>query len=322
MTELLPWERLLWSGRPWRLGARVAGERYVLTDFRLVRITRAGIDELALDDVGDIQRTETAFDRLLGTSTIVVHRVKADLRDSDPPDLPGPPDLLGRFQLTAVRRGAQLAALLELLAGDPRAPRDPASVQAALAWEPRPLAFDLRGALGGMVALLIAIFAVVIGLHGKTSAVIYAEDDALAPKGEKRSEADIVRFMETDVMPWARATFGRLKGGADRVTCATCHGAAAAARRWRMPAVAALPQPDVRDRGWEIYTTTMDAQMRNAIYGYLAESENQAKAAYMREVVVPGMARLLHRPAYDFTRSYEFNRSQRALGCYHCHQVQ
>jgi len=64
-----------------------------------------------------------------------------------------------------------------------------------------------------------------------------------------------------------------------------------------LAAVAALPQPDVRERGWEIYTTTMDAQMRNAIYGYLAESENQAKAAYMREVVVPGMARLLRRPA-------------------------
>ena len=308
MTELLPWERLLWSGRPWRLVARVTGERYVLTDFRLVRITRAGIEEIALDDVGDIQRTETALDRLFGTSTIVVHRS----------DLPDPPGL----QLTSVRRGAQLAALLELLAGDPRAPRDPVSVHAALAWEPRPPAFDLRGALGGMVALLIAIFAVVIGLHGKTSAVIYAEDDALAPKGEKRSEADIIRFMETDVMPWARATLGRLKGGADHVTCATCHGADATARGWRMPAVAALPQPDVRDRGWEIYTTTMDAQMRNAIYGYLAESENQAKAAYMREVVVPGMARLLHRPAYDFTRPYEFNRSQRALGCYHCHQVQ
>jgi len=89
-----------------------------------------------------------------------------------------------------------------------------------------------------------------------------------------------------------------------------------------MPAVAALPQPVVRDSGWETYTTRMDAQMRNAIYGYLAESDNQAKAAYMREVVMPGMARLLHRPAYDFTRPYEYNRTQHALGCYHCHQVQ
>jgi hypothetical protein len=306
---LLPWERLLWSSRPWRLGRRLAGEQYLLTDFRLLRITRTGIDELPLDDIRDIQRSETTADRLLGTSTIIVHREKEAV-----PLFP--------LVLIAVRRGAQLAALLELLAGDPRAPRDAAAVRAALAWEPRQPAFDLRGALGGLVALLIAIFAVVIGLRGKTAAVTYAEDDAIAPNGEKRSEADIIRFMEADVMPWARQTFGRLKGGPDRVTCGTCHGERAAERGWLMPAVATLPQPDVRDRGWETYTSMMDAQMRNAIYGYLAESENQSKAAYMREVVVPGMARLLHRPAYDFTRSYGYNRSQRALGCYHCHQVQ
>jgi hypothetical protein len=287
----------------------MAGERYLLTDFRLVRITRAGADEVALDDISDIQRSEAAIDRLLGTSTIVVHREKGVV-----PLFP--------IVLTSIRRGAPLAALLELFAGDPRAARDAAAVRAALAWEPRQPAFDLRGALGGFVALLIAIFAVVIGLHGKTVAVTYAEDDVIAPNGEKRSEAEIIRFMETDVMPWARQALGRLKGGPDGVTCGTCHGARAAERGWVMPAVAALPQPDVRDRGWETYTSTMDAQMRNAIYGYLAESANQAKAAYMREVVMPGMARLLHRPAYDFTRSYEFNRSQRALGCYHCHQVQ
>ena len=62
------------------------------------------------------------------------------------------------------------------------------------------------------------------------------------------------------------------------------------ARGWRMPGVAALPQPDVKDRGWELYGGDMDAQMRNAIYGYLAEPEKQTKAAYMREVVLPGMA--------------------------------
>ena len=127
--------------------------------------------------------------------------------------------------------------------------------------------------------------------------------------------------MNTDVMPWARATLGPLKGGPDRVTCATCHGRDAESRDWRMPAVAALPQPDVRDGGWEIYSSGMDAQMRNAIYGYLAESDKQAKAAYMRETVMPGMSRLLHRPAYDFTRSYAYNRSRLAFGCYHCHRV-
>jgi len=88
-----------------------------------------------------------------------------------------------------------------------------------------------------------------------------------------------------------------------------------------MPAIAALPEPEVRDRGWERYSTAMDAQMRNAIYGYIAESDKQARAAYMREFVMPGMARLLERPAYDFTKTYEFNRSRHAFGCYHCHRV-
>jgi hypothetical protein len=172
------------------------------------------------------------------------------------------------------------------------------------------------------MAILTVIFAVVIGLHGKTAAIDYPADDAIRPRGARRSDAEIVRFMEAEVMPWARVTLGRLKGGAERVTCETCHGLQARARHWQMPAVSALPQPVIRDSGWETYTTGMDAQMRNAIYGYLAESDNQAKAAYMREVVMPGMARLLHRPAYDFTRPYEYNRTQHALGCYHCHQVQ
>ena len=303
---LLPWERLLWSSRPWQLRARVGGERYFLTDFRLLRLTRDTLSEVALDDISDIQRTETRTDRFFGTSTIAVH---ADCCDEP-------------MLLQSVRRGPQLAALLELLAGDPRAPRDADAVQAALAWEPRQPALDLRGALGGFVAVLAAIFAVAIGLHGKTVTATFGDDDAIAPNGEKRNEAEIIRFMEMDVMPWAREALGRLKGGPDQVTCSTCHGARAAARQWMMPGVSALPQPDIRDRGWEIYTTSMDAQMRNAIYGYLAESDNQTKAAYMREVIVPGMARLLHRPAYDFTRSYEYNRSHRALGCYHCHQVQ
>jgi hypothetical protein len=302
----LPWERLLWSSRPWRLSPRIAGERYLLTDFRLVRVTRRGIDEIALDEIGDIHRTESSADRVVGTSTIVLHRRSGG----------GQPLIL-----ESVRRGAQLAALLELLAGDPRAPREAGAVRSALAWEPRPPAFGLRQALAGFIGVLVAIFAVAIGLHGKTTTVTFAPDDAIAPSGEKRSLAEIVHFMEGEVMPWARETLGRLKGGPDRVTCGTCHGPEPEARGWRMPAVSVLPQRDVRDGGWEIYSADLDAQLRNAIYGYLAESEHQAKAGYMREVVMPGMARLLHRPAYDFTRPYEYNRSRRALGCYHCHRV-
>lgn len=323
---LLPWERLLWSDRPRRPLRRLRGEQYLLTDFRLIRIASsyrqtadtlvrpykdvvAGVrpyEEIVLHDIADVQRTVSRLDRVLGTSTITVRPRRHGVAP---------------IVISGIRRGVSFAALLELLSGDPRATADATSVRDALHWNPQPPAAPFLGAAGALAAVAIAIFAVVVGLHGKATPIIFAADDAIAPGGLKRSRADIVRFMETEVMPWARITLGRVKGGADRVTCETCHGRNAEARDWRMPAVAALPLPDVRDRGWETYNGVMDAQMRNAIYGYVAESDNQAKAAYMREVVVPGMAGLLRRPAYDFTRAYDYNRARRALGCYHCHQV-
>lgn len=305
MSGPLPWERLLWSGRPQRLHAHLSGEHYFLTDFRLVRASRTCADEIALEDIGEIGRTESQFDRLLGISTLVVH-AKDDER---------PP-----FVIADIRRGAQLAALLELLSTDPRPVVDREAVQAALAWKPGgPGAY--RELLGAIATIVVAIAAIVVGFDRGPAVVTYAADDAIHPQGVKRAEAEIRHFMEREVMPWARAVLGRIKGGPDRVTCETCHGAGAHARGWRMPAVAALPEPDVRDRGWEIYSAGMDAQMRNAIYGYATESEKSAKAAYMREVVMPGMAALLHRPAYDFTKPYAYNRSRDALGCYHCHMV-
>lgn len=306
LMNLPDWEHLLWTGRPWPITRRFARERYLLTDFRIVRIAGDVVEELALDDLRGIERTESRLDRILGTSTIVV---RGRTRRVEP------------LVLAGLRRGHQFAALLELFSSDHRAPRDAGSVRDALAWEPRAPAFALRHALAGFLAMLVALFALAFNLHSTTAAVAYAADDAIAPNGVKRSEADLVRFMETDVMPWARETLGPIKGGRDRITCGTCHGAHAAEVDWRMPGVAALPKPDLRNRGWETYSNAMDAQMRNAMYGYMAESENQTKAAYMREIVLPGMARLLHRPAYDFTKAYDYNRSRQALGCYHCHQV-
>ena len=154
--------------------------------------------------------------------------------------------------------------------------------------------------------MLLTVFVVAVSMHGKAAAVVYPSNDAIYPDGEKKDRAAIVRFMETDVMPWARAVLGPIKGGPDSVTCETCHGrrcrrrASGRCRRWR-----ALPQPEVTSGDGRFTAAGMDAQMRNAIYGYIAESDKQSKAAYMREVVMPGMARLLHRPAYDFTRPYE-----------------
>ena len=308
MQVPLPWERLLWSGRPaFHLPQpRTRRVRYALTDFRVVRADGAESGEVALHEVGDVRRTESRLDRLLGTSTI-------EVQPRDP--------ARAAIVLGGVRRGAQLAALIELLAADPRAVADPESVRAAMAWEPRTTSTGAREALAGLAAVVIAVCGVVIGFHGTPITATYQHDDPIYPDGRKRDQDAIVRFMTTDVMPWARETLGPLKGGPDRVICRTCHGPDAESRGWQMPAVAVLPEPVLRQQGWEMYGGGMDAQMRNAIYGYLAESEKQARAAYMREIVMPGMARLLHRPAYDFTRPYEYNRSQLAFGCYHCHRV-
>jgi hypothetical protein len=303
MEVPLPWERLLWSCRA-PLAPRT---RYLLTDFRLVCIDGEQSDELAIEDVGEVHRDQATVDRLLGLSTIIVR----PRRGRRPP-----------FVIRHVRRGAHLAALLELLSGEPRVSWDPQSIRAALDWEPRHPAPAYREALVGLGAIAIAVVAVVAGLHGKTTAVVYPPDDAIAPGGVKKDRAAITLYMREEVMPWAQNALAPIVGGADRVRCETCHGKDPESRDWQMPAVAALPQPDVSMRGWETYGGTMDAQMRNAIYGYTAESDKLAKAAYMREVVMPGMARLLHRPPYDFTRPYDYNRSRMAFGCYHCHRVQ
>jgi hypothetical protein len=122
-------------------------------------------------------------------------------------------------------------------------------------------------------------------------------------------------------MPWARQALTPIVGSPEKVTCGTCHGQHADANAWQMPAVAALPRPVVREAGWENFGGPIDAQMRNAFYGYSADPAKASRAGYMREVVMPGMAGLLHRPAYDFTRTYEYNREQFAFGCYHCHKV-
>jgi hypothetical protein len=297
----LPWERRLCRGgaswSPWA--------RYVLTDLRLVLVDGKRSDEIAIHDIGEVHRAQSWSDRLAGTSTLVVHR-----RGRGRPP----------FVMRRIRRGAQLAALLELLAGDPCAPLDEHAVRAALTWEPRTAGHG-RYAIAGLVAALAAVFSAAIGLGGSSTNIAYPSDDAIYPNGQKRDREDVVRFMEAAVMPWARTTLAPVVGGADRVTCATCHGGSPRARDWQMPAVAALPEPQFKQLGWEHYSLGMDAQLRNAIYGYLAESDKQATAAYMREVVMPGMARLLRRPPYDFTRPYDYNRTRFAFGCYHCHRV-
>ena len=302
----IPWERRLWRGRPIaaaRLLARDCRTSYALTDVRLTARGRHAADDLPLQDLIDVTRVTTRLDRLCGTSTLVVRR----RRGADP------------FVLRSIRHGAELAAVLELAAADAPGTLTEDDVRAALAWTPDK-APGPGLALAGLVVVLSSVMAIGLTVQGGAAPLAYAPDDPIAPGGRKRSDADIVRFMETDVMPWARETLGPIVGGSDRVTCETCHGADAPARAWRMPGVAALPQPAVVDGGWERYGE-MDAQTRNAIYGYTAIEENLGRMRYMREHVLPGMARLLHRPAYDFTQPYDYNRARVAFGCYHCHVV-
>jgi hypothetical protein len=304
----LPWERLLWSDRKSPLFVRpwTRAPRYALTDFRLVLDDGERSDEVALQDIVEIRCSETWVDRLAGTSTIVVER-RAGRRRA--------------FTLRRVRRGQQLAALLELVAGEQHESLDAVAVGAVLSWEPRTAPRGVRRAIAIFAAAFVAIFAVAIKLSGTSAPIVYPADDRIAPGGEKKSREEIVRFMESDVMPWARRALAPIVGDAGQVTCLTCHGADAQARDWGMPSVAALPEPVFRGLAWEHSSVKIDAQLRNAIYGYSAESDNQTKATYMREFVLPGMAALLHRPAYDFSRSYDYNRSQFAIGCYHCHRV-
>ena len=77
-------------------------------------------------------------------------------------------------------------------------------------------------------------------------------------------------------MPVARRILAPIKGGPERVTCETCHGLDASMRDWRMPGVRALPEPQFRLAGLERYNRRLDPQIRNAIYGYLAEEDKQS----------------------------------------------
>jgi hypothetical protein len=307
VTCILPWERVLWSGRPaWPWRVVRARELYFVTDFRVIVEDTAGIGEIAAHDIEGADLLCSSRQRLLGVSTLVVR----SRRQVDP-----------RLVLRDIRHGPQLALVVQLLASerhiDDTLLRDASGKGAADPFHPRRtltlLALTLAGAsaLGG----------VVVG-HTGASPVDYPPNDAIAPSGHKRSRAEIVAFMEREVMPFAKRALAPVVGSADRVTCATCHGKDAATRDWKMPGVNALPEPELRQAGLERSGRQLDAQIRNAIYGYLANEDHQGTMGYMRSVVMPGMATLLNRPAYDFTRSYDYNRSHAAVGCYHCHRIE
>ena len=110
MQGLLPWERLLWHRRAWW----PPRAEYALTDVRLLCREGDASRDVALSDIIDVQRVRTLADRLIGTSTLIVH----SRYERQTP-----------LTLRHVRRGASLAALLDLLAGDAGATIDEAGVK-------------------------------------------------------------------------------------------------------------------------------------------------------------------------------------------------
>ena len=311
-TFPLPWEQLLWSSSP-TFPVSVVRPRttYAFTDFRLVvRRRDRTVSELALDEVEGVRLTQSWWQRAVGTTTVHV----LSRRGRSP------------LELSNIRHGPQLALILQLRATElfgEEAHLDTDFFQSALGPSAPSI---LRPRQGWLIAATIVFALMFVGVgvarHDSLPPVVYAADDPIAPQGVRRPTEQIAAFMEREVMPFARVALAPLVGGADYVTCETCHGADSAARKWKMPGVRVLPEPEFRFAGLERSRLWLDPQMRNAVYGYLAEEDNQSIAAYMRHVVMPGMAKLMKRPAYDFAKSYGYNRSQAAVGCYHCHLVE
>ena len=312
-TFPLPWEQVFWRSAPaFPVWLSQPSTRYAFTDFRLVvRHRNRTVQELALDDIEGVRLTQTWWQRVAGTSTVRVRSRRG-----------GAP-----LELAHIHHGPELALVLQLRAadlfGEDSRDLDADFFRTALGPGSRSV-LQRRGSLAVAATCVFAVLFGVIGLARNTALppVAYEADDAIAPSGHKRSTDEITAFMEHDVMPFARQALGPLVGGADLVTCETCHGEDGRQRGWRMPGVRALPEPELRLAGLERARLWIDPQVRNAVYGYLAEADNQSVAAYMRQVVMPGMAKLMHRPAYDFAKSYGYNRVRAAVGCYHCHLVE
>jgi hypothetical protein len=304
------WEQVLWSSSPAFPSAlaRPATE-YILTDFRIVvRRRRRIVQELALDDVAAVRLSQGWHERLAATSTVHIDSRR----------------LNSTVALRGIHQGPQLALVLQLLSTRSFGTDiDRQFVASALAPDaPRLLRPRMELVVAATAAFALTFGVIGVARHNSLAPVTYAADDPIAPGGHRRSSAEIAAFMENDVMPFARRVLAPIEGGVGNVSCHTCHGVDAAARLWQMPGVRALPEPEFRSAGMERVGFWLEPQIRNAVYGYLAEEDKQSTAAYMRAVVMPGMAKLMNRPPYDFTKSYGYNRARAAVGCYHCHLVE
>ena len=214
-TFPLPWEQVLWSSAPaFPVSILRRGTEYAFTDFRLVVNRRhCTVNELALHDIESVTLTQTRWQRATGTSTVCV----CSRRNG------------ATLELTNIRHGPQLALILQLRAtelfSDDARQLDAEFFRSALGPDAPSLLRPRRGfVLASTLAFALVFCIIGLARHSSLPPVVYADDDAVAPHGTRRSTDQIAAFMEREVMPFARHALGPLVGGAANVTCETCHG--------------------------------------------------------------------------------------------------
>lgn len=184
----------------------------------------------------------------------------------------------------------------------------------------------VQRALSIAAAALILAAALAAALHTSSQRAdeikpVYAENDPIYyPDGTRKPFLTIKTYMQARVMPFAKEALGPVVGD-ENVRCETCHGENPEKRRYRMPAVSALPNSRRPGKSAQRSASSTDLQIHNAIVGHAHDFENAPIAEQMRRVVLPGMAELLNRPVYDRSKTYQYNKANAAFGCYHCHQL-
>ena len=184
----------------------------------------------------------------------------------------------------------------------------------------------VQRALSIAAAALILTAALAAALHTSSQRTheiqpAYAENDPIYyPDGTRKPFLAVKAYMQARVMPFAKEALGPVVGN-ENVRCETCHGENPEARQYRMPAVSALPNSRRPGKSAQRSASSTDLQIHNAIVGHAHDFENAPIAEQMRRVVLPGMAKLLNRPVYDRSKTYQFNKANAAFGCYHCHQL-
>ena len=279
---------------------------YGLTDLRVFASRGGRVIEIALQDIGDVEHSAIAARP--AARHVDPHRARRATPAHPGVVPPRPARRAARRAARAARRGSAGFARRGRRAGGARLG---ARGRPACARDGRCRGCRCRRRVRGDGRAPVVV----------AGAVAYPPDDAISPGGLKRSDREIVAFMESVVMPWARVALGRIKGGAENVTCETCHGDDARERAWQMPAVAALPEPhfDSSDGSSMARPWTRRCAMRSTdIWPNRTTRRARPTCARSSCPAWPGCS--IARPT--ISRSYEYNRTRAAFGCYHCHRVQ